>query len=30
MKPVAVIVGTPDFTNAVPVRLHSACLTGDC
>jgi GTP cyclohydrolase II len=26
---VAVIVGKPDFTNAVPVRLHSACLTGD-
>jgi GTP cyclohydrolase II len=25
----AVIVGRPDFTNAVPVRLHSACLTGD-
>jgi GTP cyclohydrolase II len=28
-SPVAVIVGRPDFTNAVPVRLHSACLTGD-
>jgi GTP cyclohydrolase II len=28
-SPVAVIVGQPDFTNAVPVRLHSACLTGD-
>jgi GTP cyclohydrolase II len=26
---VAIIVGNPDFTNAVPVRLHSACLTGD-
>jgi GTP cyclohydrolase II len=26
---VAIIVGKPDFTNAVPVRLHSACLTGD-
>jgi len=26
---VAVIVGTPDFTKPVPVRLHSACLTGD-
>jgi GTP cyclohydrolase II len=25
----AIIVGKPDFTNAVPVRLHSACLTGD-
>jgi GTP cyclohydrolase II len=25
----AIIVGQPDFTNAVPVRLHSACLTGD-
>jgi GTP cyclohydrolase II len=28
-SPVAVVVGEPDFTNAVPVRLHSACLTGD-
>ena len=28
-SPVAVIVGEPDFTNAIPVRLHSACLTGD-
>ena len=28
-SPVAIIVGKPDFTNAVPVRLHSACLTGD-
>src|SRR5216683_394724 len=26
---VAIIVGKPDFTHAVPVRLHSACLTGD-
>lgn len=26
---IAVIVGTPDFTQPVPVRLHSACLTGD-
>ena len=26
---VAIIVGKPDFANAVPVRLHSACLTGD-
>lgn len=26
---VAIIVGTPDFSEAVPVRLHSACLTGD-
>jgi len=26
---VAIIVGKPDFTAAVPVRLHSACLTGD-
>jgi GTP cyclohydrolase II len=25
----AIIVGKPDFTHAVPVRLHSACLTGD-
>ena len=28
-SPVAVIVGKPDFTRPVPVRLHSACLTGD-
>jgi GTP cyclohydrolase II len=28
-SPVAIIVGKPDLTNAVPVRLHSACLTGD-
>ena len=26
---VAVIVGKPDFTQPVTVRLHSACLTGD-
>jgi GTP cyclohydrolase II len=26
---VAIIVGEPDFSQAVPVRLHSACLTGD-
>lgn len=26
---VAIIVGNPDLTQAVPVRLHSACLTGD-
>ena len=26
---VAIIVGTPDFLNPVPTRLHSACLTGD-
>jgi GTP cyclohydrolase II len=26
---VAIIIGEPDFTNPVPVRLHSACLTGD-
>ena len=26
---VAIIVGAPDLTTAVPVRLHSACLTGD-
>jgi GTP cyclohydrolase II len=25
----AVIVGQPDLSNPVPVRLHSACLTGD-
>jgi GTP cyclohydrolase II len=25
----AVIVGKPDFTKPVPVRLHSSCLTGD-
>ncbi len=26
---VAVIIGTPDPTKPVPVRVHSACLTGD-
>jgi len=26
---VAIIVGQPDFAKPVPVRLHSACLTGD-
>lgn len=26
---VAIIVGRPDLTKPVPVRLHSACLTGD-
>jgi GTP cyclohydrolase II len=26
---VAVVVGKPDFSQPVPVRLHSACLTGD-
>ena len=26
---VAVIVGTPDMSKPVPVRIHSACLTGD-
>ncbi|MFA6968315.1 GTP cyclohydrolase II RibA [Bosea sp. (in: a-proteobacteria)] len=26
---VAIIVGSPDLASAVPVRLHSACLTGD-
>ena len=25
----AIIVGKPDFAKPVPVRLHSACLTGD-
>jgi GTP cyclohydrolase II len=25
----AIVVGKPDFTRPVPVRLHSACLTGD-
>jgi GTP cyclohydrolase II len=28
-SPVAIVVGKPDFANPVPVRLHSACLTGD-
>jgi GTP cyclohydrolase II len=27
--PVAVIVGTADLSKPVPVRIHSACLTGD-
>src|SRR5262245_53868191 len=27
--PIAVIVGSPDLTQPVLVRLHSACLTGD-
>jgi GTP cyclohydrolase II len=26
---VAIIIGKPDFAEPVPVRLHSACLTGD-
>ncbi|PZP60488.1 MAG: GTP cyclohydrolase [Pseudoxanthomonas spadix] len=26
---VAIIVGTPDFSQPVPVRVHSSCLTGD-
>jgi GTP cyclohydrolase II len=26
---VAIIVGKPDFNQPVPVRMHSACLTGD-
>ena len=28
-SPVAIIVGQPDFSRPMPVRLHSACLTGD-
>jgi len=28
-SPVAVVVGNPDPSQPVPVRLHSACLTGD-
>ncbi|MFL6799948.1 MAG: GTP cyclohydrolase II [Xanthobacteraceae bacterium] len=28
-SPLAVVVGEPDFTQPVAVRLHSACLTGD-
>ena len=28
-SPVAVIVGEPDMSKPVPVRLHSACMTGD-
>jgi len=27
--PIAIIVGKPDLAQPVPVRLHSACLTGD-
>ena len=27
--PIAVVVGRPDLAQPVPVRLHSACLTGD-
>lgn len=27
--PIAVIVGSPDLAQPVPVRMHSACLTGD-
>jgi GTP cyclohydrolase II len=27
--PIAIIVGAPDFSAPVPIRLHSACLTGD-
>ena len=26
---VAIIIGKPDFAEPIPVRLHSACLTGD-
>ena len=26
---IAIVVGKPNFANPVPVRLHSACLTGD-
>jgi GTP cyclohydrolase II len=28
-SPVAIILGDPDFTQPVAVRVHSACLTGD-
>lgn len=28
-NPVAVVIGNPDTTTAVPVRIHSSCLTGD-
>jgi GTP cyclohydrolase II len=28
-SPVAIILGTPDFSQPVNVRVHSACLTGD-
>jgi GTP cyclohydrolase II len=27
--PIAVVAGSPDLTQPVPLRLHSACLTGD-
>jgi GTP cyclohydrolase II len=27
--PIALVIGSPDLTRPVPVRLHSACLTGD-
>ncbi len=26
---VAIVIGTPDFSQPVPVRVHSSCLTGD-
>ncbi|MGL4810493.1 MAG: GTP cyclohydrolase II RibA, partial [Beijerinckiaceae bacterium] len=26
---VAILIGRPDFSDAVPMRIHSACLTGD-
>jgi GTP cyclohydrolase II len=29
LEQTAIIVGQPDFSQPVPVRLHSACLTGD-
>jgi GTP cyclohydrolase II len=28
-SPAAIIIGKPNFSKPVPVRLHSACLTGD-
>jgi GTP cyclohydrolase II len=28
-SPVAIVIGSPDFSLPTPVRLHSACLTGD-
>jgi GTP cyclohydrolase II len=28
-SPVAIVVGAPDFSQPVAIRLHSACLTGD-
>ena len=28
-SPVAIILGEPDFSQPVAVRVHSACLTGD-